>query len=85
MSRVFVNGSGDWGSIPGRVIAKSQKIVLDTALPNTQHYKVRVKGKVELFWEWSSAPLHLSVVALEKGAFGSSSTKVINFTYLLPE
>ena len=28
-------------------------------------------------------PLHLSVVAIEKGAFGSPSTKVANFTYLL--
>ena len=26
--------------------------------------------------------LHLSVVAIEKGIFGSSSTKVTNFTYL---
>ena len=27
-------------------------------------------------------PLHLVVVAIEKGAFGSSSTKVANFTYI---
>ena len=26
-------------------------------------------------------PLHLDVVAVEKGAFESSSTKVTNFTY----
>ena len=26
-------------------------------------------------------PLHLGVVAIEKGAFGLPSTKVINFTY----
>ena len=25
MSRVFTNGQGDWGSIPGRVIPKTQK------------------------------------------------------------
>ena len=25
MSRVFANGLGDWGSIPGRVILKTQK------------------------------------------------------------
>ena len=25
MSRVFTNGPGDWGSIPGRVIPKTQK------------------------------------------------------------
>ena len=31
----------------------------------------------------SRPPLHLGVVAIEKGALGSSSTKVANFTYLL--
>ena len=45
--RVFANGPGDLGSIPGRVIPKSQKMVLDASLLNTQHYKVRIKGKVE--------------------------------------
>ena len=28
-------------------------------------------------------PLHLGEVAIERGAFGSPSTKVANFTYLL--
>ena len=53
--RVFANGPGDLGSIPGRVIPKTLKMVLDTTLFNTQHYKVRFKGKVEQSWEWSSA------------------------------
>ena len=53
--RVFTNGPGDLGSIPGRVIPKTLKMVLDTTLLNTQHYKVRFKGKVEQSWEWSSA------------------------------
>ena len=44
---VFVNGPGDWGSIPGQVIPKTQKMVLDTSLLNTQQYKVCIKGKVE--------------------------------------
>ena len=52
--RVFANGPGDLGSIPGRVIPKTLKMVLDTTLLNTQHYKVRFKGKVEQSWEWSS-------------------------------
>ena len=43
MIRAFANGLGDWGSIPGWVIPKSQKLVPDVALLNTQHYKVRVK------------------------------------------
>ena len=51
---MFANGPGDWGSIPGRVIPKTQKMVLDAALLNTQHYKVRIKSKVEWSREWSS-------------------------------
>ena len=47
MSKVFANGLRDWGSIPGRVIPKIKKMVLDTALLNTQHYKVKIKGTVE--------------------------------------
>ena len=53
--RVFANGPRDLGSIPGRVIPKTFKMELDTTLLNTQHYKVRFKGKVEQSWEWSSA------------------------------
>ena len=48
---VFANSPGDRGSIPGRVIPKTEKIVLDAALVNTQHYKVRITGKVERFRE----------------------------------
>ena len=44
---MFANGPGDLCSIPGRVIPKTQKMVLDASLLNTQHYKVRIKGKVE--------------------------------------
>ena len=54
MSRVFANGPDDQGSIPGRVIPKTQKMVLDSALLNTQHYKVRIKSKVEQSRERSS-------------------------------
>ena len=83
MVRVFDNGLGDLGSIPGRVIPKTQKMVLDASLLNTQHYKVRIKGKVEQSWEKKlRPPLHLDVVAIEKGTFGSPSTNVTNFTYL---
>ena len=59
MSRVFANGLGDRGSIPGRVMPKTQKIVLDAAFLNSQHYKVKIKGKVEQYKEWNSAlPTH---------------------------
>ena len=56
-------------------------MVLDETLVNTQHYKVWIKGEVDQSWEMSRAlPLHLGVVATEKGAFGSPSTTVANFT-----
>ena len=46
MVRVFANGPGDLGSIPARVIPKTQKIVLNASLLNTQHYKICIEGKV---------------------------------------
>ena len=42
---VFANGPRDLGSIPGRVIPKIRKMVLDPSQLNTQHYKVRIKVK----------------------------------------
>ena len=53
--RVFANGLGDLDSIPGRVIPKTLKMVLDTSFLNTQQYKVCIKGKVEQSRERSSA------------------------------
>ena len=61
MSRVFTHGPENQGSIPSRVIPKSQKMVLDAALLNTQLYKVGVMGKVEQFRERSSALSYTSV------------------------
>ena len=66
MVKVFANEAGDLGSIPGRVIPKTQKMVLGSSLLNTQQHS-RVK--------WCN----LGVVAIEKGAFGSPSIKVANF------
>ena len=54
MSRVFTNAPGD--QVQSQV--KSYQIlkkVLDATLLSTQHYKVRIKSKVEQSWEWSSA------------------------------
>ena len=61
VGRVFANGRGDLGSIPGRVIPKTLKMVLDTSLLNTQQYKVRFNGKVEQSRERCSAFLYNSV------------------------
>ena len=43
--KVSANDLSDWGSIPGRVCPKIKKMELDISLLNTQHYKVRIKGK----------------------------------------
>ena len=61
MGRVFANGPGDRDSIPGQVIPKTLKMILDTSLLNTQHYKVRIKGKVEQSRKRSSALPYTSV------------------------
>ena len=55
MVRVFANGPGDLGSISRSSHTKDFKMVLDDSLLNTQHYKVRIKGKVEKSRERSSA------------------------------
>ena len=52
---MFANGLGDQSSIPDRVIRKTQNMVLDATLLNTQHYKKYIKGKVEQSREMSSA------------------------------
>ena len=61
VGRVFVNGPGDLGSIPGRVIPKTLKMVRFTSFLNTQQYKLGIKGKVEQFRERSSAFPYTSV------------------------
>ena len=55
VSRVFADRPVDQGSIPGQFIPKTEKMILDAALFNTQYYKVRLKGKVEQSGETSSA------------------------------
>ena len=54
VGRVFANGPGDRGSIPGHVIPNTLKMVLDTSLLNTQQYKVHIKDKEEQSRERSS-------------------------------
>ena len=55
MISVFANDPGDRRSIPGRGLPKTQKIVLDSALLNIQHYKVRINNKVKQSTKRSSA------------------------------
>ena len=57
-----------------------QNKLFDAALLDTQHYKVRIKGKVKQSKEKSSTPLHFGVVVKEKETFGSPPITVPNFT-----
>ena len=61
VGRVFTNVLVDLSSIPGWIIPKIFKMVLDTSLRNTQQYKVRIEGKVEKSRERSSALPYTSV------------------------
>ena len=61
MSRAFANGPGDRGSILDGVIPKTQKMGLHVAVLNTEHYTVRIKGKVEQSKDWSSSLPYTSV------------------------
>ena len=45
---LFANGSGDWGSILGRVVSKTQKIVLGASLLNNIiTCRSRVSGTIQ--------------------------------------
>ena len=59
-------GPGDLGSIPGRVIPKTKKMILDASLFNTQHYKVQLKGKVKQSRKRNSALPYILVWYLSK-------------------
>ena len=61
VGRVLANDPWDLGSILGRVIPKTLKMVLDTSLLKTQQYKVHINGKVEQSRERSSALPYTSV------------------------
>ena len=47
MSRVLSISPGCLVLIPGQVIRKTKKMVLDAPLLNTQQYKVPISGNVE--------------------------------------
>ena len=82
---MFANDPGDVGSIPGPVLPKTQKMVLDAVLLCSQHYKVRIKSKVKQSREWHRVLpyLNLGVEAIGKRAFGSPPIMFSNFTFIL--
>ena len=51
---IFANVPEDRDSIPGRVILRTQKIILDISILNIQHYKVRISGNVQQYKETRS-------------------------------
>ena len=55
------NWSGRQGFNHWSIHTKDSKMVLDTALLNIQHYKMRIKRKVAQSREWSSVLLFTSV------------------------
>ena len=50
-------------------------------LLNTQHYKVWIKGKWSNSGKGVVTPIYLSVIPVEKGAFGSPSTMIGQLIY----
>ena len=79
VGRVFANGPGDWGSIQGQVITKTQKMIPPCLTLSIIRYVSRVSGAIQ-GKEWHSL-LHLSVVTIEKGAFELPLITVVNFFY----
>ena len=57
-------------------------MILDDALFNTQHYMVRINGKVSNPENGVAPSLTPWLVTIEKGVFVSPSNKVTNITYL---
>ena len=63
-----------------KVSPKTQKMVLDASLLNTQHYKVWIKDKAEQSRDKSSAlPYTFMLYLLKRGDLGLLSTAVANF------
>ena len=73
MVRGFTNGQGEWVQTQ----VESYQRLKKWYLLNTQHYKVAIQEK-----EWCPL-IHLSVVAIEKGAFKSPMTTVGQLNMML--
>ena len=58
------------------------EMILDAFSLYIQDYKLGIKVKGLFRKRTSALPLHLDVVAIEKGAFRSPSTTVANFTFI---
>ena len=67
VDRVFANGPGNLGSIPGCIIPKTLKMVLDTSLLTLSNIRYISSGAIQ--GKELCPSLHLGVVAIEKEAF----------------
>ena len=47
---MFANGPGDWGLMPGEVVPKIQKMVLDASLFNTQYCSQHLRAILNKSW-----------------------------------
>ena len=61
ISRVLANSPGRPGFNSRSSHTKDSKNGSDAALLSTQHFTVRIKGKVEQSWKWSCALLYTLV------------------------
>ena len=62
---IYITGPRDQSSIPGRVIPRTQNIVLDSSMLNTKHNKVWIKSKWSNTGKRIAPSLHLGVVPIE--------------------
>ena len=82
MVRGFANGPGDMGSIPGQVIPKTQKWNLMPPCVTLSILRYRSRVKWGNTGKGLAPSLTSFVVAIEKGAFGLSTTTTASFTYV---
>ena len=79
---LFANSPGHLGSIPGLVISKTLKMVVDTSMLYTQYYKVRIKRKVGQYRERRSDVLYILVLDLSKRK-PSGNPRLLSSIYLI--
>ena len=71
-----------WGSIAGRVIPKTEKMVLYASWLNTQYYKVGIKFKWSNPGKGVAPSQNTDVVAIEKGTLGLPLTLAGQLIYI---
>ena len=83
MVRVFAHGPEDRGSIPGRVIQKTQNYYLMPSCLTLSIIRCRSTISGAIQGKELRLLLYLGVVAIKKGAFGSSPTTLGQLIYIV--